>query len=96
MKWVDIIRVRSARGNGASVASRMSEWAASCRGTRGLIAARVYRNADYECDASLHLVWNTPAPAPGGSELALRIFRELTGQGLVDHDVWIETKGGLQ
>ncbi len=96
MEWIDVIRIRSAHGNGASVVARMDEWAACCRGIHGLIAARVYRSAAYDCDASLHLVWETTTPPPGGSELALRIFRELAGQGLVDHDVWIEAKGGLK
>lgn len=88
MKWMEIIKLRSAQ--------EVSEPLKACSSTiagedqHGLIAVRVYRHALWETDWSLCLLWESEELEKNGSALGLRLAQALKEFGLVDHSVWTQ------
>jgi len=88
MKWVEIIKLRSAGKDYEPLKAFLSAIAEN--GQRGLIETRIYRHAAWETDWALHLGWESKGPEKNGSALGLRLSQALEKFGLVDHSVWIE------
>jgi hypothetical protein len=88
MKWIEIIKLRSAGKAPEPLESFLSAIAKS--GQRGLTEIRIYRHATWETDWSLHLHWESEQPRKDGSALGLRLSQTLAEFGLVDHSAWIE------
>jgi hypothetical protein len=88
MKWIEIIRLRSAGNAPESLKAFLSAMAKN--GQPGLIEARIYRHATWETDWSVHLRWESENPEKNGTALGLHLSQALGGFGLVDHSQWIE------
>ena len=88
MKWVEIIKLRSAGKAPESLKAFLSMIARN--GHSGLTEMRIYRHAAWETDWSLHLHWETEQPEKNGSALGLRLSQALKEFGLIDHSTWIE------
>ncbi len=88
MKWVEIIKLRSAGQTPASLNGLLSDL--SHNRLPGLTEIRLYRHAEWETDWSLHLHWESKQPGKEGSPLGLHLFQELGEFGLIDHSIWIE------
>lgn len=88
MKWIEMIRLRSA-GEPSEVLKAFMP-AIARNDHRGLIEARVYRHGLWETDWALHLHWESENAEKSGSALGLHLSRALKEFGLVDHSVWIE------
>ena len=88
MKWIEIIRLRSAGYASESLKAFLSHFATNAQ--PGLIETSVYRHATWETDWSLHLRWESDGPEKNGSVLGLRLSQALEEFGLVDHSIWLE------
>jgi hypothetical protein len=88
MKWIEIIKLRSA--GEASEPLKAFLAAIAKNDHRGLTKTRVYRHALWETDWSLHLHWESEKPETNGSALGLHLSQALGEFGLVDHSLWIE------
>jgi len=87
MKYVEILRI-------SFLEPKMQDQLASCireiKGQRGLKAIRVYRNASYEYEMSVHLYWDSGSLKPEGSDLARTLIHIFKEYGLTNHSVWKE------
>jgi hypothetical protein len=90
MKWIEIIKLRSAGKASEPLKPFLS--AIAKNGQRGLIETRIYHHALWETDWALHLHWESQGPEKYGSALGLRLSQALEAFGLIDHSVWIEEK----
>lgn len=88
MKWLEVIRLRSAEKCLAVLDELLIS--ISKVDQTGLAEMKVYRHADLETDFSLHLYWDAERMEQQGSTLGLRLTQALKKFGLVDHSVWIE------
>jgi len=88
MKWIEIIKLRSAEQASEPLRAVLTAIAKDAPG--GLIGARIYRHALWETDWSLHLYWDSKKPDKNGSALGLRLRQAFKELGLVDHSLWIE------
>lgn len=88
MKWVEVIKLRSAGKVPESLRAILSGLLEN--GPSGLTEARLYRHALWEMDWSLHLHWESEHSEKEGSALGLRLAQTLKEFGLVDHSSWIE------
>jgi hypothetical protein len=90
MKWLEVIKLRSAGGNLELLDELLRPLSGSNQ--RGLVEMKTFRHATLETDASVHLYWNSEMPEPDGSALGLRLAQALKEFGLIDHSVWVEEK----
>ena len=88
MKWLEVIKLRSAGGSLGLLEELLLPISGSNQ--RGLVEMKTYRHAALETDLSVHLHWNSEMPEPTGSALGLRLAQALKEFGLVDHSVWVE------
>lgn len=88
MKWLEVIKLRSAGGS----LGLLDELLLSISGSnqRGLVEMKTYRHAVLETDVSVHLHWDSEMLEPNGSALGLRLAQALKEFGLIDHSVWVE------
>jgi hypothetical protein len=92
MKWLEIIKLRSA-GIGEDSLEEFLRSLTESSLAGGLMAIRIYRHAGLESDAAVHLHWESKGPARNGTDVAIRLAEALKQFGLVDHSVWIEEQG---
>ncbi|KPK90367.1 MAG: hypothetical protein AMJ94_09555 [Deltaproteobacteria bacterium SM23_61] len=90
MKWLEVIKLRSAGGSLGLLEELLLPLSES--DPRGLVEMKTYRHAVLETDLSVHLHWNSEMPEPNGSALGLRLAQALKEFGLVDHSVWVDNK----
>jgi len=88
MKWIEIIKLRSAGKAPEPLKGFLSGLTKD--GQPGLTEIRLYRHAAWGTDLALHLYWESEKPKKGGSSLGIRLSQTLAEFGLVDHSVWIE------
>ena len=89
MKWLEIIKLRSA-GNGDGLRAELLRFIAEVDQEGGSVSIKAYRHAALESDLSVHLRWESDGPDQHGSALGLRLVQSLKEFGLIDHSVWIE------
>jgi hypothetical protein len=89
MKWVEIIRLRSA-GNYKGLLEGLSPEIANSDKKMGLVEMKIYRHASLETDLSLHLYWESEKPGQNGSSLGIRLVQAFKEFGLIDHSIWVE------
>jgi len=90
MKWLEVIKLRSAR-KGSGLLEELLLSTAQMNQS-GLVETKIYRHAALDTDLSVHLQWNSEMPEPNGSALGLRLAQALKEFGLIDHSVWVEAK----
>jgi hypothetical protein len=90
MKWLEVIKIRSAGGSLGVLDELLLPIPGSNQ--RGLVEMKTLRHATLETDVSIHLHWNSERPESNGSALGLRLTQVLKEFGLVDHSVWVEEK----
>lgn len=88
MKWIEIIKLRSAGKAPEPLKAFLS--AIATNGRSGPTKMRLYRHATWETDWSLHLHWESEKSQKSGSALGLHLSQALKEFGLVDHSIWIE------
>jgi hypothetical protein len=88
MKWLEVIKLRSAGGSLGLLEELLLPLSESNQ--RGLVEMRTFRHAALETDVSVHLHWISEMPEPNGSALGFRLVQALKEFGLVDHSVWVE------
>lgn len=86
MKWMEFIKVQTARAN---VADKLLNFINECNHCHGLLEAKVFKHAALD-DCSLCLLWDTDRPGPLGSNVGLQMTNIMKKYGLVDHSVWYE------
>jgi hypothetical protein len=87
MKWLEVIKVRSAAMGPASLDELLMAVVQSAPSERAEI--KIYRHAFLDTDLSVHLFWTSDRPEQNGSALGIRLAQALKDFGLVDHSVWI-------
>ncbi len=92
MKWMEFIKVQTAKSN---VAANLLNFTEECSKCHGLLEAKVFRHASVG-DCSLFLLWNTDKPELQGSSVGLSLSNTLKQYGLVDHSVWIEKEDKME
>ena len=86
MKWMEFIKVQTARAN---VAEILLDFVTECKKCNGLLDAKVFSHSSVD-DCSLCLLWNTDEAKPLGSSIGVQMTNTLKKYGLVDHSVWVE------
>jgi hypothetical protein len=88
MKWLEIIKLRSAgKDSGLLEELLLSVGKSSHSGLRKM---KTYHHVALELDLSVHLHWESVRPEQNGSPLGLHLAQALKEFGLIDHSVWIE------
>ena len=88
MKWLEIIKLRSAESDEGLLGEFLRSVAKVSQS--GLVEMKTYRHAALETDLSVHLHWDSERPEQNGSALGLRLAQALKERGLTDHSIWIE------
>ena len=88
MKWLEIIKLRSAGIEKSLLEEFLRSFMLEQRGE--LIGIKTYRHAALENDLSVHLYWDSEKPKHEGSALGLHLIQALKEFGLVDYSIWIE------
>jgi hypothetical protein len=91
MKWLEIIKLRSA-GIEECLLEEFLRSLAKSNQSRELVGIKTYRHAALENDVSVHLHWESEKPEQDGSALGLRLAQAFKEFGLVDLSIWIEEK----
>ncbi len=86
MRWMEFIKVQTAR---ADVAEILLDFVIECKKCHGLLEAKVFSHSSVN-DCSLCLLWNTNGAKPLGSSIGVQMSNTLKKYGLVDHSVWVE------
>ncbi len=89
MKWLEIIKLRSA-GNGEGLREELSRFIAEVDREGERVSIKALHHAALESDLAVHLRWESDRPGQYGSALGLRLVQSLKEFGLIDHSVWIE------
>jgi len=93
MNWIEIITLRSLNENvQEEVIRELMKPVAKGDESKGLIAMRIYRNAQIDTDVSIHLQWRSIKTEQQGSSIGLRLAETLKGFGLVNHSAWVEER----
>ena len=90
-----MIRLRSEPARGPDAVEWLRQEARGLAGKDHLISARVFTRVGVSGDIGIHLEWDAPFALMTGSEAGLGISHALSGLGLVDHSVWIESSEEL-
>jgi hypothetical protein len=88
MKWLEVIKLRSAgKGSGS-----LEEFLLSINklSQSGLVEMKTFRHAALETDWIVLLLWESEQPEQNGSSLGLRLAQALKEFGLVDYSIWVE------
>jgi hypothetical protein len=88
MKWLEIIKLRSAGKDSELLKEFLLSIDRSSQ--NGLVETKTYHHATLETDLSVHLHWQSRRPEVNGSGLGLRLAQALREFGLIDHSVWVE------
>lgn len=88
MKWLEIIKLRSA-GTDPCLLEELLLLIDKFNQS-GLVEMKTFRHAFLESDWTIHLHWESERPEENGSSLGLRLAQAFKEFGLVDHSVWIE------
>ena len=89
MKWLEIIKLRSA-GIEEGLLEEFLRSLVTSGQSRELAEIKTYRHAALENDLSVHLHWESDRPEQNGTSLGLRLAQTLREFGLVDHSIWVE------
>jgi hypothetical protein len=89
MKWLEIIKLRSA-GNHTVLLEELFQRIANSDKNMGLVEMKIYRHAALESDLSVHLHWKSEKPEKNGSGLGIRLVQAFKEFGLINHSIWIE------
>jgi hypothetical protein len=96
MRWMETIKVQSATGKEHTAEHELMVLAHDVQMNperQGLRDAAVSSHATVPGCFALRLFWDTDDPQPRGSILGMSLAQNLKALGLVDHSVWIETRG---
>ncbi len=88
MKWLEVIKLRSAGKNFESL--KESLLSSDKFSQPALVEMKTYHHAALETDLSVHLHWESTRLEQNGSALGLRLVQVFKELGLVDHSVWVE------
>jgi hypothetical protein len=88
MKWLEIIKLRSAGRDSGLLEELLLSVGKSSQS--GLVEMKTYHPVALESDWSVHLYWESGRPEQNGSPLGLRLAQALKEFGLIDHSIWIE------
>ena len=89
MKWLEIIKVRTA-GNHDGLLEEFLSSLAKVDQRGGLMEIKTYHHATLGTDLSVQLLWESDRPEQNGTALGLRLAQTLKEFGLTDHSIWIE------
>lgn len=89
MRWLEIIRLRTAAVRRDELRAELTELAASVPAGGGLVSATVFGHAALAGDLAVHLLWETEE-LPRGSRAGCAIAAHLRELGMVDHALWKE------
>ncbi len=88
MKWLEVIKLRSAGKNPWSLEELLRSMTQVKQS--GLVEMQTYRHAALETDLSVHLLWESEFPERNGSAPGLRLVQALKEFGLTDHSIWLK------
>ena len=91
MKWVEIIKLRSA-GIEQDLLEEFLRSLAKSGQSSELLEIKTYRHAALQRDFSVHLYWKSERAEENGTNLGLHVVETFKEFGLIDHSVWIEEK----
>lgn len=89
MKWLEIIRLRTA-GNRDGLLEEFLQSLTRVEKGRELIEVKTYHHATLGTDLCVQLLWESARPEQNGTALGLRLVQGLKEFGLADHSIWIE------
>jgi hypothetical protein len=88
MKWLEVIKLRSAGKDSAPLDELLMSMTKMAH--PGPAVVKVFLHAVLEGDLSVHLYWDSERLEQNGSALGIRLAQALKEFGLIDHSVWIE------
>ena len=90
MRWIEIIALRSAKGDMGALDTGLLFSIIHNYQTKRLKEVKVYRHATMETDLSVHIHWDSNGVDPMRSKVAQHLIQVLEEYGLINHSVWIE------
>ncbi|MDJ0784144.1 MAG: hypothetical protein QNJ22_19415 [Desulfosarcinaceae bacterium] len=94
MKWMEVIGVRTAVSNRASLEAKLKELMDAVQLEEPTRSIKLLQRASIATDLCVHLQHDTPLADATGSRLGLRLAAEMRAFGLVHHSVWSELGNG--
>ena len=94
MNWVEIITVRTVGSAEREKALEVLEQMGAPESAGGPSNIKIYLNAVFETDLSIHIHWNAEIMHQCKSPLGLQLAQALRNAGLTGHTVWIEGSRG--
>ena len=93
MKWLEIIELRSVRGQPGELRSELLKLVDALKEEteRGDVTA--FSRVMIDTDFSIHLFHDSTKIAANGTPLGLRLASALKEFGMVNHTVWLEMPG---
>ena len=91
MKWIEIIRIRSAEDRWADLNHHVQAIMDKMDMDRNIDSVMVYRHL-LDRDLSIHLCWGEGEPLREGSKIGLCLVHLFKEFGLVSHSVWLMEK----
>ncbi len=93
MKWIELIRVRSAEATLRSAMPVLEEQVEGIAASTPDAETFFLQHALYDGDLAVVVVWQTDVP-PAKSREGLMVADSLQGLGSVDHAVWLPVDQG--
>lgn len=90
MKWIEIITIRSLAKTNRQLIDELLRQLIQQKESGFAASIRVYHHAAVETDLSIHLLWETDAPAPGKSPLGQQLSYVLKDLGLLNYSIWVQ------
>ncbi|MRR14268.1 hypothetical protein EG833_02330 [archaeon] len=90
MTFLEIITVRLADKKQFETILGFCKQVSNNVGAGKLTHFRIYRDTDYGCDISVHLLWTVDLPSQKKSLLGIQLARSLSDFGIVSHTLWID------
>jgi len=59
------------------------------KGSNGITAATLYRNAFVETDLGIHIQWEVDGVEPSKSDQGIELAAALEGFGRIHHTIWV-------
>jgi len=87
MNWLEIVNIRTAGKTEFKKAIECCSHMQQDLEGGGTVCVRVYRNAMYETDLSIHLCWDSATSSPAKTSVGIQLSKLLTRFGLINHKI---------
>jgi hypothetical protein len=89
MSWLEVVTVRTAGNSEFMKALEFCRQINQSLKPEEKMSVKIYRNAHYDMDLSVHIYRNAAEMVPGKTACGICLSKMLNRFGIVDHNVWM-------